>query len=152
MLLQHLMVEAGGKTDKIILSPNNNTLKCILDIKDVNYQIDFAVENSLRRVLGFDAKIYKRGRHESENLVDIMSVDSILVHCDIIGASRVNASPGDKIVSTLNNLIYVPITLNVISYMTCWLTDQSGNELDFCGEELTITLAENVYTGEAEHY
>ena len=26
-LLQHLMVEAGGKADKIILSPNNNTLK-----------------------------------------------------------------------------------------------------------------------------
>ena len=56
------MVEAGGKADKIILSPNNNTLKCILDIKEANYQIDFAVENSLRRVLGFHAKIYKRGR------------------------------------------------------------------------------------------
>ena len=102
------MIGAGGKADKIILSPNNNTLKCILDIKDATYQIDFAVENSL-----FNAKIYKHGRHENKHLVDIMSVNSILVHCDIIGASRVNgieatviynffqnAASGDKIVST----------------------------------------------------
>ena len=130
-LLQRLIVEAGGKADKIIISPNNNILKCILDIKDVNYQINFAVENSLRTVMGFDAKIYKCGRHESVNMVDIMSVNSILVHWDIIGASRMNgieapviynffpnAAPGNKIVSTPRNLIYVPITLNVISLMT----------------------------------
>ena len=60
-LLQRLIVEPEGKADKI-LSPNNNTLKCILDRKDVNYQIDFAAENSLRTVLGFDAKIYRRRR------------------------------------------------------------------------------------------
>ena len=75
-----------------------------------------------------------------------MSVNSIVVHCGIISASRVNvieapviynffptAAPGDKIVSTPKNLIYVPITLNVILYMTCWLTDQSGSELDLRG-------------------
>ena len=152
-VLQRLIVDAGGKADKIVLSPNNNTLKCILNIKDANYQIDFAVENSLRTVLGFNARIYKHGRFESENLVDIMSVNSILVHCDIIGASRVNgieapvianfypnAAPGDKIVYTPKNLIYVPITLNVISQMTCWVTDQNGNDLDLRGEELTITF------------
>ena len=82
-----------------------------------------------------------------------MSVKSILVHCDIIGTSRVNgtkapviynffpnAAPGDKIVSTPRDLIYVPITLNVISHMTCWLTDQNGSELDLRGEELIITF------------
>ena len=58
-----LMVEAGGKADEIIFSPNN-TLNCILDIKDANYQIDFAVENCLRRALGFHVKIYIRGRHD----------------------------------------------------------------------------------------
>ena len=59
-----------------------------------------------------------------------MSVNSILVDCDVIGASRVNgikgpliynffpnAAPGDKIVTTLKNLIYVPITLNIISHL-----------------------------------
>ena len=118
-VLQRLSAGAGGKADKIIISPNNNTLKCILDIKDTNYRVDFTVENCLQTVLGFDAKIYKRGRYESENLVDIMSVNSILVHCDIIGASRVNvieapviynffpnAAPRDNIVSTPRNLIF----------------------------------------------
>ena len=38
-----------------------------------------------------------------------------------------NATPGGKIVSTLRNLIYVPISLNVISHTTCWPTDQNGN-------------------------
>ena len=48
-LLQRLIVESAvGTADKIIISSNNNTLKCILDIKYVNYQVDFAVENSLR--------------------------------------------------------------------------------------------------------
>ena len=141
----------GGKADKFVLSPNTTNLKCILDIKDASYQIDFTVNNSLRTVLGFDARIYQHGRYESENLVDIMSVNSILVHYGIIGASRVNGieapvvynffpygAPGDRIVSTPKNLIYVPITLNVISHMACWLTDQNGTELDLRGEELTI--------------
>ena len=150
-VLQRLIVGADGKGDKVIISLNNNTLKCILDINDANYQVDFTVENCLRTVLDFDAKIYKRGRYESENFVDIMSVNSIMVHCDIIVASRVNgieapaifnffpnAVPGEKIVSRPRNLIYVPITLNVISHMACWLSDQNGNELDLRGEELTI--------------
>jgi len=51
-----------------------------------------------------------------------------------------NVAPGEKIVETPKNLIYVPITLNVISQLTLWVTDQSGEVLDLRGEELTITL------------
>ena len=151
--LQRLIVDVGGEKDKVILSPNNNTLRCVLEVKAEKYEVDFAVDNSICTVLGFDAKTYKRGRYESENLVDIMSVNSILVHCDIISGSRVNGQeapviynffpntpPGDKIVCTPSNLIYVPVTMNVISHMTCWLTDQSGKELDLRGEKLTITF------------
>ena len=153
--LQRLIVKeiAGGKAGKVVLSPNNNTLRCILDIKDVNYRVDFAIENSLRTVLGFEGKIYNHGRWESENLVDIMNVNTIMVHCDVIGATRVNgveapviytffpnASPGDKIVSLPRHLTYVPITLDIISHLTCWLTDQDGRELNLRGETLTITF------------
>ena len=82
-----------------------------------------------------------------------MSVNSILVNCDIIDASRVNGieapviynffpnvSPGEKIVEEPKNLIYVPITLGIISQMTCWLTDQDKSDLDLRGEELTISF------------
>ena len=93
------------------------------------------------------------GRHESENIVNILSVNSILVHCDVIDSFRLNgieasviytffpdAAPGDKIISIPRPLIYIPLTLNVISCMTCWVTDQNGKELDLQGEELTLTF------------
>ncbi len=151
--LQRLIVASGGKAKMINLSPNVNTLKCILDITNENYQIDFTVVNCLRTVLGFDAKIYKHGRYESERLVDILNINSILVHCDIVGASRLNGieapiiynffpnvAPGEKIVETPRNLIYAPIIVEAIPSLTCWLTDQDGNYLDLRGEQLTISL------------
>ena len=137
----------------INLLPNVNTLKCILDIKNENYQIDFTVDKCIRTVLGFDAKIYKQGRHEGNRLVDILRINSILVHCNIVGASRVNgreapiiynffpnAAPGDKIVEIPTNLIYVPVIVDSISTLTCWLTDQDGEPLDLRGEQVTISL------------
>ena len=48
VLLGLIVDVAGGKAEKIVPFPNNNTLKCILDIKDASYQIDFTGENSLR--------------------------------------------------------------------------------------------------------
>ena len=149
--IQRLIEENGGKAKMINILPNVNTLKCILDITNENYQIDFTVDNCLRTVLGFDSKIYTQGRYEGDQLVDILNINSILVHCNIVGASRVNGkeapiiynffpnvAPGDKIVETPTNLIYVPIIVDTISTLTCWLTDQDGQPLDLRGEQLTI--------------
>ena len=138
---------------RIILSPNPNTLRCMLEVLDAKCQVNFDEAYSLCTVLGFDRKVYKAGRHESEHIVNILSVNSILVHCDVIESSRLNgieasiiytffpdASPGDKIISIPRHLIYIPLTLNIISRMTCWVTDQNGKELDLQGEELTLTF------------
>ena len=139
---------------RIILSPNPNTLRCVLEVLDVRCQVDFDVgDDSLCTVLGFDRKVYTVGRHESERIVNILSVNSILVHCDVIESSRLNgrpapiiytffpdAAPGDKIISIPTHLIYSPLTLNVIPRMTCWVTDQNGRDLDLQGEELTLTF------------
>ena len=145
--------EAGGKADMINLSPNPDTLKCILEIKTNDYEVNFNVDNSFRSVLGFNVNTYKRGRHESENLVNIMNVNSILVHCDIVGASRVNGieapviynffpnvAPGEKIVSKPLHLIHLPLILDIIFHMTYSVMDQNGRELDLRGEELTLTF------------
>ena len=70
----------GRKAENIVFSPNTNNLKCILDIKDASYRIDFTVKNSLRTVFVFNAKICQHGRYESENLVDIMGVNIILLY------------------------------------------------------------------------
>ena len=96
----------------MILSPNPNTLRCVLEILHETCRVDFNVDDSLCKVLGFNKKIYKAGRHGSEILVNILSANSILVHCDVIEASRLNGieapliysffpdvAPADKIVS-----------------------------------------------------
>ena len=151
--VQRLIEEYGGKAKMINILPNVNTLKCILDITNDDYWIDFTVNNCLRTVLGFDAAIYKKGRYEGDHLVDILHINSILVHCNVVGASRMNgkeapiiynffpnAGPGDKIIEKPTHLIYVPIIVESISTLTCWLTDQDGHPLDLCGEKLTIQL------------
>ena len=156
-VVQRLLMELTGEKEKekhIILSANKNTLRCILEIRDTTTSVDFNIDNSLRSVLGFNAKQYKgAGRYESENIVNILSVNSILVHCDIIDASRVNGvaapviynffpdvSPGEKIVSQPLHFIYISLTMDVIPSMSSWLTDQNGSELDLRGEELTLTF------------
>ena len=50
-----------------------------------------------------------------------------------------NAAPGQKILESPSNLIYLLVTVNVIS-MSVWLTDQNGKLLDLRGEKLTISF------------
>ena len=114
-------------------------------------KVSFDVPNSVASVLGFERSIYGVGRHASENLVNIMSVNSILVHCNLIHYSYMsgtqapiaynffpNAAPGQKRIEAPHNLIYLPVTVDVISTLSVWLTDQHGNLLDLRREELTI--------------
>ena len=115
-------------------------------------KVSFDVPNSLANVLGLKQDIvYGVGRHASEKLVNIMSVNSILVHCNIIHSSYMrgqqapvvynffsNAAPGQKRLEAPHNLIYVPVTVDVISNLSVWLTNQDGEHLDLRREKLTI--------------
>ena len=152
--LQLLLGERGEKKSHIVLKGNRNTLKCVLEIAKDSTIVDFNVKNSIRCVLGFEAKKYMGGkRYESENKVNILRVNSILVHCDIINSSRVNGmltptiynffpnvSPAEKIVCQPAHLMYIPLSLYTISSMTAWITDQEGKLLDLGGERLAITF------------
>ena len=148
--LQRMLVVLGGKKEDIILKPNKNTFQTIMIIS-ASVQVDFTVPQSIRTVLGFDSKVYKKGRHLSEHSVDIMRVNSIFVHTDVIGSTYVNGSqtpviysffpdtpPGGKIIVQPRVLIYLPISLSAISRLTSWLTDQNNEALNLRGEELTI--------------
>ena len=150
--VERLIIARGGKKGDVKIEANKNTFQCILTLK-TNVIVDFRTEgtNTLRTVLGFDEKLYKVGRNESEHVVQIMRVNSILVYCDVIGSSYLNetmkpivfsffpdASPGDKIICHPQTLMYLPVTMSLISRMTCYLTDQTGRLLDLRGEELTL--------------
>ena len=115
-------------------------------------KVSFDVPISLASVLGFKrSSVYGVGHHASENLVNIMSVNAILVHCNIIPFSYMrgtqapvahnffpNAAPGQKILEAPHNLIYLPLSADMISTLSVWLTDQHGKLFDLRGEELTI--------------
>ena len=148
-----LKEKKAGKEVELCLVPNKNTLQSILTLKNVWIYFENGDKGSLRTVLGFDAKVYKDGIHESEHTVNILRINSIILHCDVISLSRKNGiaspiiysffpnvSPGQKIVDRPKNLIYLPLSLSVISQMTVWMTDQNDEPLDIRGEELTITF------------
>ena len=134
----------------INISANSNTLKSIL-ILEKDYQVDFNHQNSLAEVLGFTGAKYTGGFHESENVVDILSINSILVNIDIISGSFVNGttkntiyslfpkvSPGYKIIESPVNLVYLPITLDTIDSLNVSITDQDDHLLNLRNEKLTI--------------
>ena len=134
----------------INIAPNINTLKSVL-ILEKGYQIDFNHQNSLAKILGFTGAKYTEGFHESENVVDILCINSILVNIDIISGSYVNGttkntiysffpdvSPGYKIIESPVNLVYLPITLDTIDSLNVTITDQDYHLLNLRNEKLTI--------------
>ena len=76
-------------------------------------------------------------------MVNILTINSILVSIDIISGSYVNGSTQPTIYSFFpnvspHNLLYLPITADTIHSITIWLTDQNGNELNLRGENLSM--------------
>ena len=134
----------------INISANPNTLKSVL-ILEKDYQVDFIHQNSLAKVLGFTGAKYTEGFHESENVFNILRINSILINIDIISGSYVNGttkntiysffpkvSPRYKIIETPVNLVYLPITLDTIDSLKVLITDQDDHLLNNRNEILTI--------------
>ena len=82
-------------------------------------------------------------------MVNILTINSILVNIDIISGSYINGStqrtiysffpnvyPGYKIIENPHNLLYLPTTADTIHSITIWLTDQNGHELNIREENL----------------
>ena len=70
----------------INISATSNTPNSVL-ILEKDYQVDFNHQNSLSKVCGFTGAKYTEGFHESENVVNNLSINSILVNIGIISGS-----------------------------------------------------------------
>ena len=57
-----------------------------------NYEVDFRQDKSINSLLGFHSKLYTSGFNESENMKNILTINSMLVDIDIISCSYVNGS------------------------------------------------------------
>ena len=143
----------NGMPKAVEFHGNYNTYKCIMLLKS-GYTVTFK-ENSLRILLGFEAKSYiahtMAKRFESEHTVQILTINSILVNCDLVGGSYLNGKevpiihsffpsvdPGEKIIEKPVEYISLPVSSDVIRHMSVWLTDQDQKPLNLREENLTI--------------
>ena len=141
-----------NKIYPIILLGNKNTAQILMEIS-ANYKVDFTAPNSINTVLGFNSITYSEGNHNSENIIEILPVNSIFVHVDnVIGSYMLgisssvlysffpNVSPGVKIIERPFQRVYLPIITQDIHEIRLKLTDQTGKILDLRGENLTVSL------------
>ena len=149
------------KDAKVTIAENKITLRTSLLIKDKAWYVELPEANSLGKVLGFESKVYhyqvdqfgKPLPHVSEKIVNILSVNSILVHCDVISGSMIdgvispvifnyspNVAPGNKIVADPVKPIYLPVSKDIINELNIWVTDQDNKLLDLQGEKIVLTF------------
>ena len=93
------IISIRGNSDITIL-PNINTLQCILTVVGAKCQVSFDVSNSQASVLGFKQSINCVGHHAS---LLILSVNSILVHCNIIHYSYMRGTKAPVVYNFLPN-------------------------------------------------
>ena len=136
--------------EPIKISANTSTIKSVMELPQ-NYRVDFREPSSINSLLGFESNVYDAAYNESENHVDILKVNSIMVKLNIINGSYIRGKresiiygffpgvgPGYKIVETPRNLVYLPVNCNEISELIVRLTDQNGKLLNLRGEEATM--------------
>ena len=75
----------------ITIFPNISKLTSIIRITNPSYEVDFRNPNTIGSLLGFSPTILKHGNNESANIVNINSVNSILVNIDIVEGTMVNS-------------------------------------------------------------
>jgi len=133
------------------LKENSNTLKCLISC---SHEIDFSVENSVAKLLGFRNVVYTTGvTHESENTVNIMKVNYIKVECNLIVGSFCDGTPsqsiyelyptvpaGYKIVEVSRHPIFYKLNTTSINKVNIVLKDQNDFLINLRGEPITIRL------------
>jgi hypothetical protein len=153
--LQNALAGEGAseneKKTAISLKPNNNTLKCEIIS---SFSIDFTQRDSIGRMLGFSARLLSANtKYESDLPVNIIKVVTIRVDSNITTASYYDTrlshtlfefapsvQPGYSMNIEPRNIIYLPINTTRIDNISLRLVDQSGDPVNFRGEQIVIRL------------
>ena len=135
---------------------NDATQKAEFIFRIDGYGVDFDIEYSLHKLLGFNKndKFENRGRHIAENIVDIVKVTQMVFNTNITESNYVNAQEvpfiyscsidvpgGYRLMREINNVSYKTLTTSQISIIRVWITDQNGAPVNLRGDELLITLS-----------
>ena len=137
--------------NNVIIQVAKNTMKWKMEVKQG--VINFDVENSVASLLGFDKQIYSRGKNTTNKIIDILGLNTINIHCNIISGAKDNGKdtdilytfnltepPGNLINIIPTNILYQIITKDRIEYIEFHTKDEYGRHLDFSGDVLNFTL------------
>ena len=143
--------QIGASTISFI--PNYNTGKVYASI-GASYSIDWTQSTGLGALLGFTSAMGTQSSSGYGNVIANVNngVVSWKVTCSLCrGKSFINGASSDVVAQfqprsppygsvdyEVLNLIYLPVQDEIIREMEVKITDQSGNELDFNGENVSI--------------
>ena len=91
--------DTANDVSYITLSPNLSHLTSKIELTN-NCKADFLIQNSLANLLRFDKVSIDKVYNESSNPINIINVNSILVHCDLVQSSYLNGNPSNTIYSS----------------------------------------------------
>lgn len=149
--IKYQIKQKGDDEKNITLSPNYNTLKSRIELKN-SYWVDFRPSNTLRDVLGFDSKYLIGDKvHDSQNIVNITNINSLQIHCSLIGASYANGTSSDLLFTVSPNVppgyliqvepkqkVYVPIkNVSQVDSIRFSIKDQDNNLVNMNNERVT---------------
>ena len=112
--------DRANDKNNVEISSNTNTIKSEMFLKN-NCEVDFKKDNFINSLLRFDSNLDTSGFHESENMVNILTINSILVNIDIISGSYVNGSTQPTIYSFFPD---VPPGYKIIEILIIFFTFQ----------------------------
>lgn len=135
----------------LTLTINENTLNCVVNCTK---RINFKKQRNIGSLIGFiNCHVDSNTDTESNAPVNISKINAIRVECNITSSSYLNGSrdhiiheffpncrSGYKIVEIPKNIIYLPIAVQTIDYLSLRLVDQNNKLVDFRGEEITIRV------------
>ena len=114
--------------NNVLIQVDKNTMKCKMEV--LHGVINFDVGNSVASLLGFDKQIYSKSKYTTNKIVDIMGINTINIHCNIISRAKDNGKDTD-ILYTFNlfeppgyliniiptNILYQNVTKDRIEYI-----------------------------------
>lgn len=151
-LQKNIVTQKDKKRRKhLIIKSNRNTLKCEIFASE---EIDFTKNDTFRKLLGFKSiRLKPNTAHIGAKPVNILKVNSICITCNLVTGSFnnddpthivhtffPNAEPGEKIIQSPQNAIYMPINTSTIKSIIVQIQDQDGDLINFRGEVITLTL------------
>ena len=138
-----------------VLEANSTTLRANITLGN-GYKVSFDTEHSIAKILGFKSTDFlnQDGRYQGSDVVNINTVTSLFVLCDITRASYkngkhasfiyntvINTKPGVRFIDTPTNLVHIPLLLNdIISDINVWVVDQNMRPIKMMNREFVIEL------------